>query len=145
VIAIAQEPIDVSAVLRNASSNSAGATVLFLGTVRDHSEAGAVSEMYYEAYQEMAEDALKRIEQQAVQRWTLLGFAAVHRLGNLQIGEVSVAVAASSEHRVEAFEACRYAIDAIKKSAPIWKKEISASGSRWVEGVMLEDNQDGNV
>ena len=145
MIAIVQDPIDVSAVLRSTADNSAGATVLFLGTVRDHSDAGAVSEMYYEAYQEMAEDALKKIEQQAVQRWNLTGFAAVHRTGRLQVGEVSVAVAASSEHRAEAFEACRYAIDAIKKSVPMWKKEISASSSRWVEGVMLEEPTDGNV
>jgi molybdopterin synthase catalytic subunit len=145
VIAVVQEPIDVSAVLRSVADNSAGATVLFLGTVRDHGDEGAVSEMYYEAYQEMAEEALQTIERQAVQRWGLKGFAAVHRTGNLQVGEISVAVAASSEHRKEAFEACRYAIDAIKKTAPIWKKEISASRSRWVEGIMLEEPQDGNV
>ncbi|MDR0372529.1 MAG: molybdenum cofactor biosynthesis protein MoaE [Nitrososphaerota archaeon] len=145
MIAIVQESIDISAVLRSASSNSAGATVLFLGTVRDHGDEGVVSEMYYEAYEEMAEEALRKIEQQAIQCWNLRGFMAVHRLGNLKVGEVSVAIAASSEHRTEAFEACRYAIDAIKKSVPIWKKEISAAGCRWVAGVMLEDTQDGHV
>jgi molybdopterin synthase catalytic subunit len=145
MIAIVHQSIDISAVLREASSNSSGATVLFLGTVRDHGDDGIVSEMYYEAYQEMAEETLKKIEQQAIQRWNLLGFIAVHRLGNLKVGEISVAIATSSEHRKEAFEACEYTIDAIKKSVPIWKKEISAAGSRWVEGVMLEDNQDGHV
>ncbi|MCL2358759.1 MAG: molybdenum cofactor biosynthesis protein MoaE [Nitrososphaerota archaeon] len=145
LIAIVQESIDVSAVLRVVSSNSSGATALFLGTVRDHGDKGPVSEMYYEAYPEMAEEALRKIEHQTTQRWNLLGFMAVHRLGNLKVGEISVAIAASSEHRKEAFEACRYAIDAIKRSVPIWKKEISATGSRWVEGVMLEDNQDGHV
>ena len=88
---------------------------------------------------------MKTIEQQAVQRWNIKKFTAVHRVGNLQVGEIIVAVAVSAPHRAEAFEACRYAIDTIKKTAPIWKKEISGSNSRWVAGVMLEDNQDGNV
>ncbi len=93
----------------------------------------------------MAEAALKNIEQQAIQRWNIKKFSAVHRVGNLQVGEIIVVVAASAAHRAEAFEACRYAIDTIKKSAPIWKKEISGSTSRWVDGVLLEDSQDGNV
>jgi molybdopterin synthase catalytic subunit len=93
----------------------------------------------------MAEAALKNIEQQAIQRWNIKKFSVVHRVGNLQVGEIIVVVAASAAHRAEAFEACRYAIDAIKKSAPIWKKEICGSTSRWVDGVLLEDSQDGNV
>ncbi|MDR1991984.1 MAG: molybdenum cofactor biosynthesis protein MoaE [Nitrososphaerota archaeon] len=145
MIAIVQDSIDVAAVLRSVSSNSAGATVLFLGTVRDHGDEGAVLGLYYEAYQEMAEEVLRSIAQQAIGRWNLLGLSVVHRLGNLAVGEVSVAIAASAEHRVEAFEACRYVIDAIKKSVPVWKKEISAAGSMWVEGVLLEDNPDGYV
>jgi molybdopterin synthase catalytic subunit len=122
-----------------------GATVLFLGTVRNHGDVGFVSEIYFESYKEMAEEALKKLEQQAIQRWHLTKFSAVHRVGNLQVGEIIVVVAASAAHRAEAFEACRYAIDTIKKTAPIWKKEISGSTSRWVDGVMLEDSQDGNV
>jgi len=145
MIAIVSEVIDVSAVLREVSSTSSGASVLFLGTVRDHGEAGEVSEIHYEAYETMAREALGKIEQYVVHRWKLLGFVVIHRLGILKVGEISVAIAASSEHRKEAFEACRYTIDAIKRSVPVWKKEISAAGSRWVEGVMLEDNQDGYV
>ena len=145
MIAIVQNPIDVAAILQNVEDNGSGAVVLFLGTVRDHGDEGAVSEIYFESYIEMAQEAMKAIEQQAVQRWNLKKFAAVHRIGNLKVGEVIVAVAATSEHRAEAFEACRYAIDTLKKTAPIWKKEISASSSKWVEGVMLEDHQNGNV
>jgi molybdopterin synthase catalytic subunit len=146
MIAIVYQPIDVSAVLREASHDSSGASVLFLGSVRDHGEKGAVSEIYYEAYLEMAEDALRKIEHYVIEHWNLLGFVTIQRLGLLKVGEVSVAIAVSSEHRKEAFEACSYVIDAIKQSVPVWKKEISAAGSRWVEGVMLEDNkEDGHV
>ncbi|MDR0471720.1 MAG: molybdenum cofactor biosynthesis protein MoaE, partial [Nitrososphaerota archaeon] len=117
-----------------------------LGSVRDHGEAGAVSAIYYEAYAEMAQEALRKIEQYATARWNLLGFVVIQRLGLLKVGEVSVAIAVSSAHRKEAFEACSYVIDAIKQSVPVWKKEISAAGSRWVEGVMLEDVvEDGHV
>ncbi len=146
MIAIVYQTIDVSAVLQAVSSGSSGATVLFLGTVRDHGEQGAVSEIYYEAYPEMAEEVLRKIEQYAIERWNLLGFMLVQRLGLLKVGEISVAIAVSSEHRKEAFEACSYVIDAIKQSVPVWKKEISAAGYRWVEGVMLEGTkEDGHV
>ncbi len=145
MIAVTQDPIDVSAIARSVADDSSGATVLFLGTVRNHGEAGAVSEIYFESYKEMAEEALKKIEAQAIQHWHLTKFTAIHRIGNLQVGEIIVAIAASAAHRAEAFEACRYAIGTIKKTAPIWKKEISGSTSRWVDGVMLEDSQNGNV
>ena len=145
MIKIVQDPIDVSAVIQSVDDDYAGATVLFLGTVRNHNEAGAVSQIYFESYIEMAEEALIRIEQEATLRWNLKKFIAIHRIGNLQVGEIIVVIAVSSEHRKEAFEACRYAIDTLKKTVPIWKKEISGSNSRWVDGVMLEDQKDGNV
>jgi len=145
MIAIVQEPIDVNALLRSVQDEAVGAIVLFLGTVRNNDDDGAVSELYLESYVEMAQEALKKIDQEATQRWNLKKFAAVHRVGNLKVGEIIVAIAVASGHRKEAFEACRFAIDKLKKTAPIWKKEISGSSARWVEGVMLEDNQDGNV
>jgi molybdopterin synthase catalytic subunit len=139
MIKITQDPIDVSAVTASVSDDGSGATVLFLGTVRDHSdETSQVSEMYYEAYTEMAEEAMKQIENEATKRWNLKKFSAIHRIGTMQVGEVSVAIAVSAEHRKEAFEACQYAIDTIKKTVPLWKKEISGSSSRWVKGVKLE-------
>lgn len=142
MIKITQDPIDVSAVTDSVADDGSGATVLFLGTVRDHSnETSQVSEMYYEAYTEMAEAALKEIEDEAIRRWKLKKFVAIHRVGAMQVGEVSVAIAVSAEHRKEAFEACQYAIDTIKKTVPLWKKEISGSGSRWVKGVKLESTK----
>lgn len=145
MISVTTQPIDVPAVLQSVEDDVAGGVVLFLGTVRNHGDGGAVSEIYFEAYVKMAQEAMQRIEQYALKRWNLSKFAAVHRIGNLKVGETIVAVAASAAHRTEAFEAARYAIDTIKKSAPIWKKEISNSGSRWVDGVMLEDSTDGYV
>ena len=145
MIAIVKESIDINALLQEVKDESAGAVVLFLGTVRNHDEAGAISELYLESYVEMAQEALNKIEQEATKRWKLKKFSAVHRIGTLQVGEIIVAIAATAEHRQEAFEACRYAIDTLKKTAPIWKKEITGSTTRWVEGVMLEDQKDGNV
>lgn len=139
MIKITQEPINIEEVTASVADDGAGATVLFLGTVRDHGDNGPVSEMYYEAYTEMAEEAIKKIEQEATKRWNLKKFTAIHRVGTQKVGEVSVAIAASSEHRKEAFEACKYAIDTLKKSVPIWKKEISASSARWVKGIKLEE------
>ena len=115
--------------------NCAGGTVLFIGSVRDHNEDGTVSEIYYEAYKEMAEKNLTEIEIEARKKCNIKKFVAVHRTGNLKVGEVAVAVAASAEHRKEAFEACRYGIDEIKIRLPIWKKEVSDSGMGWVQGV----------
>lgn len=122
--------------LTNVEDDSAGATVLFLGTVRNHNDDYAVSEIYYEAYIRMAEETMTKIEAEAVKRWNIKKFAAVHRIGNLKIGEVSVAIALSSEHRAEAFEAGRYAIDRIKSEVPIWKKEtIRDKGGIWAQGT----------
>jgi molybdopterin synthase catalytic subunit len=111
-----------------------------LGTVRNHNDDDdAISAIYYEAYISMAEEAMAKIEAEAFKRWNLKKFAAVHRIGNLKIGEVSVAIAASSEHRAEAFEAGRYAIDRIKTEVPIWKKEVITGhkGGIWAKGKPL--------
>ena len=122
MFSISEHPIDVEMLLANVRDDSAGATVLFLGTVRNHNADNSVSGIYYEAYIKMTEEAMAKIEAEAVKRWNLKKFAAVHRVGNLKVGEVSVAIAVSSEHRAEAFEAGRYAIDRIKTEVPIWKK-----------------------
>ena len=122
--------------LENVKDDAAGATVLFLGTVRNHNDDYAVSAIYYEAYIKMAQETMAKIEAEAIKRWNLKKFAAVHRMGNLKIGEVSVAIAVSSEHRAEAFEAGRYAIDQIKAEVPIWKKETtSGKGKVWAQGT----------
>jgi molybdopterin synthase catalytic subunit len=135
MISIIPETIDICKILLDTMDKSAGGTVLFVGSVRDHNEEGTVSEIHYEAYKEMAEENLAEIEIEARKRWNIKKFAAVHRIGNLKVGDVAVAVAASAEHRKEAFEACRYGIDEIKIRVPIWKKEVSDSGIAWVQGV----------
>lgn len=135
MISITREPIDLCKILVDAKDRSSGGTVLFIGSVRDHNENGPVSEIYYEAYKEMAEEKIAEIEDEVRKRWNIKKFVAIHRIGNLRVGEPSVAVAVSSEHRKEAFEACKYGIDEIKTRVPIWKKEVSASGTVWAEGV----------
>ncbi|HYA83778.1 MAG TPA: molybdenum cofactor biosynthesis protein MoaE [Candidatus Bathyarchaeia archaeon] len=135
MISITSETIDICKILLDTMDNWAGGTVLFVGSVRDHNEDGRVSEIYYEAYKEMAEKNLTEIEIEARKKWNIKKFVAVHRTGNLKVGEVAVAVAASAEHRKEAFEACRYGIDEIKIRVPIWKKEVSDSRIGWIQGV----------
>ena len=138
MISITREPIDLCDVLVAAKDKSAGGTVLFIGSVRDHNEDGPVSEIFYEAYKEMAEAKMAEIENEVRKRWKIKKFVAIHRVGNLKVGEPSVAVIVSAEHRQEAFEACKYGIDEIKTKVPIWKKEVSESGVSWVEGVSLK-------
>ncbi len=135
MISIIPETIDICKILLDTMDKWAGGTALFIGSVRDHNEEGTVSEIYYESYKEMAEKNLAEIENEARKRWNIKKFVAVHRIGKLKVGEVAVAVAASAEHRKEAFEACRYGIDEIKIRVPIWKREVSDSGIAWVEGV----------
>jgi molybdopterin synthase catalytic subunit len=117
---------------------SAGATALFVGSVRDHSEKGRVFEIHYESYREMAEKAIAEIESEIMKRWHVKKVLIVHRIGTLGVGEASVAVAVSAEHRKEAFDACRYGIDTVKARVPIWKKEVLENGAAWAEGVLPE-------
>ena len=138
MISITEKPIDVDKLLDYVSDQSSGASVLFTGTVRDHNEEDKVSKLHYEAYQEMAEKILQEIENEVHTKWKINKFIAIHRTGTLKVGEVSVAVAVSSEHRKEAFEACKFGIDSIKEKAPIWKKEFSESGTEWLEGVITK-------
>ncbi len=140
MIELTQDTIDVSAVLRTASSPRAGAVVLFLGTVREETDGRRTTSLTYECYAEMAKRALADLEAEAVQRWSLSGCAIVHRLGELAVGEISVAIAASAAHREAAFEAARWLIDRIKQVVPIWKQEHWADGaSEWVHPAVDAD------
>ncbi len=136
MIAITEKPIDVNKLRSDVSDPRSGAVVLFTGTVRDHNEVGKVSELHYEAYLEMAEKVLQEIENEIHKKWKINKFIAIHRTGTLKVGEVSVAVSVSAEHRREAFEACKFGIDAIKERVPIWKKEFTESGTQWLEGAI---------
>ncbi|MBV9668176.1 MAG: molybdenum cofactor biosynthesis protein MoaE [Nitrososphaeraceae archaeon] len=138
MISITSEPIDLCNILAEAKDRSAGGTALFIGSVRDHNERETIYEIYYEAYKEMAEQNLTEIENEVRKKWNIKRFVAVHRTGNLKVGDISIAVAVSAEHRKEAFEACKYGVDVIKHEVPIWKKEISGSGGKWVVGIPLK-------
>ena len=131
MVSLTRSPIDLAALQAPAPGD--GALCLFVGVVRDNHAGRAVRRLEYESYEEMALAEMQAIEQEARRRWPLGDIRIVHRLGGLEIGEASVAVAVVSPHRAEAFEACRYAIDALKKRAPIWKKEFYADGSCWIE------------
>ena len=139
MILITDNAIDLSKILTDVSDNSAGAITLFVGTVRDHDSGGHVSALYYEAYKKMAEDMMTEIEKEVLRKWNIIKFSATHRIGTLKVSEISVAVAASSEHRKDTFEACEYGIDNIKTRVPIWKKEYSGAGDNWVPGVSLHE------
>ncbi len=134
MVRVQQEPIDAQAVLREVVHPSCGGTTLFVGTVRDHADGRRVTSMEYSAYLPMAEAKMREIEQAVLSRWPGSRVAMVHRLGPLQLTDVSVAIAVATPHRAEAFEACRYAIDTLKQTVPIWKKEFGDGGSVWIEG-----------
>ena len=131
-VELVEKAIDVKALLKKVSHPQAGGVVIFLGTVRDNSRSRHVKFLEYEAYKPMALKEMSRVGEDARRRWPLLGIAIVHRLGHLEIGDISVAIAVSSEHRKEAFEAGRYAIDALKQTVPIWKKEVWDAGEAWI-------------
>ena len=133
MIRLTNEPIDYHAVTEEARRNDCGAVVTFLGTVRELTAGRQTVALDYEAYPGMAEKKMAEIEQETRARWPVGEMVLVHRVGHLGLGEVSVAVSVSCPHRGQAFEACRYAIDRLKETVPIWKKENWADGStEWV-------------
>jgi molybdopterin synthase catalytic subunit len=130
---VTDEEITAQMVIEAVEHPSVGAIVTFLGTVRDRSQGRRVLYLEYDAYPEMAERTLRQIGEEIRERWGLDRVAIVHRVGRLEIGEASVAIAVAAPHRAEAFEACRYAIDRLKEIVPIWKKEVREGGECWVE------------
>ena len=137
MIELTEQPIDTQEVLRRVSSNQAGAVVLFLGTTREFTRGRQTQSLTYECYADMAEKKLSELEAQAHERWPLVATAIVHRVGHLGLGEASVAIAVSSAHRQDAFEAGKWLIDTLKELVPIWKQENWADGtSEWVHPGM---------
>jgi molybdopterin synthase catalytic subunit len=133
MIQLTTEPIEYQAMTESVRRSSCGAVVTFLGTVRDLTGDQVTTALDYEAYPAMAEKKMAEIEQETRSRWPVGELAMVHRLGHLDVGDVSVAVAVSCPHRGQAFEACRHAIDRLKELVPIWKKENWADGrTEWV-------------
>jgi molybdopterin synthase catalytic subunit len=118
--------------------NSAGALSIFIGNVRNRGRSGNVLEIYYESYSEMSEKKMREIENEAQTKWGIKKLVAFHRIGNIKVGETSILIGVSSEHRYEAFEACKYVINNVKTRVPIWKKEISKESQKWADGILLE-------
>ncbi len=131
-IDLVEAPIDINTLLGQVNHAQAGAVVVFLGTVRDNNRGRHVKHLEYEAYQTMARKEMQKVAADAQRRWLLLSIAIVHRFGHLEIGEVSVAIAVAAGHRREAFEAAQFAIDTLKHTVPIWKKEVWADGAVWI-------------
>jgi len=132
---IVGEPILTEDVLRQVEDDGSGAVLLFLGTVRDHAEGRPVERLKYEAYEPMARSVLEEILEDVRDRTDVKHLSAVHRVGELEIGEVSVAIAVSSAHRGSAYEASRLVIEEVKRRLPVWKKERFADGNEaWVAG-----------
>ena len=134
VAAIVDRPIEVERLVQLVANAGAGASSLFVGTVRDSNDGRPVVGIDYQAYGPMAERELRAIVAEASERFATLGIAAEHRIGFLEIGEISVAIAASHERRGPAIEAARYIIEQIKRRLPVWKREHYADGTReWVD------------
>jgi len=129
---LTDDPIDSAALARQLVRRSDGACVLFEGIVRDHSEGKAVESIFYDAYRPMAEKEIAAIVDDVRSQFPDVDAACLHRLGQLAVGDVSIAIACVSPHRGESFDACRMLIDRIKQTVPIWKKERGPNGEEWV-------------
>ena len=130
---LTHEPIDYFALTESVRQGNCGAVVTFLGTVRDLTGEQVTVALDYEAYASMAEKKMAEIEADTRKRWPVGNISMIHRLGHLEVGDISVAVAVNCPHRAQAFEACRHAIDRLKELVPIWKKENWSDGrTEWV-------------
>ena len=132
MIAITEELINTQAVIAAVQADGAGAINVFIGTVRNQTQAKPVTKLDFEAYDSMAVKKMQEIANQAAERWPIQKVAIVHRKGSLQIGEAAVVIAVSTPHRKASFEACEFIIDTLKQVVPIWKKEIFEDGAVWV-------------
>jgi molybdopterin synthase catalytic subunit len=129
---LTEAPIDLAAVTAEVADERAGAVAAFTGTVRRRSRGRTVLYLEYEAYTEMAEDVMGQIAAQLAERYDLCGIAITHRIGRVEVGEASVAIAVSAPHRHDALAACREAIDTLKETVPLWKKEVYEGGEEWI-------------
>ena len=152
LLAIGREPLEIVRLVEAASRRSDrspdgspdrsigsdGAVVTFLGLVRNHNVGRQVRYLEYEAYEPLALKVFDRIAVEVTDRWPGVQLALHHRIGRLEIGEASVAIAAASPHRAEAYAACRYAIERVKQIVPIWKREFFDGGDMWIEGATAD-------
>jgi molybdopterin synthase catalytic subunit/molybdopterin converting factor small subunit len=129
---VTAEPLDVARVVAEAANDEAGAVASFVGTVRRASRGRNVQHLEYEAFEEMAEAMLMRLGESLTEKHGLTAVAIHHRIGRVEIGEASVVIAVSSPHRASALDACREAIDTLKETIPLWKKEVYEGGEEWI-------------
>jgi MoaE-MoaD fusion protein len=134
VVALTREPIDAEKLVDEAKRGADGAVVVFDGIVRNNTRGRATLYLDYEAYEEMALKQMKQLGAEARERFRVRQVTMVHRLGRLEVGETSVLIVVASAHRAQAFEACRWLIDTLKQTVPIWKKETFADGAVWAAG-----------
>ena len=145
MISITSKPIDATTVINSVANSNAGATLLFLGTTREFTGDKQTTSLEYECYEEMALAKLNELRDTAMKQWPLTGCTIVHRIGNVDIGETSVAIAVSSPHRIDGFTAGKWLIDTLKEVVPIWKKELWSDGtSEWVHPDTSSDQAAGN-
>lgn len=130
---ISEAPLDEDEVTARVEGPDAGGIVSFIGRVRNHARGHAIEHLEYEAYPAMAEREMEKIVDEAAEKWPGTRIAIAHRVGRLEIGDAAVVVVAASAHRGEAFEACRFAIDTLKVTVPIWKREVATDGAYWVD------------
>ena len=139
IFRIVREPIDAKGIVESLKAPADGALVVFDGFVRDNFKGQKTLYLEYEAYENMAWAKMREIGAQIHERFAIRRLAMVHRLGRLEIGETSVLIVVASAHRAAAFDACRYAIDTLKKTVPIWKKEYFVGGAVWAEGERVPE------
>jgi molybdopterin synthase catalytic subunit len=133
-VEIVDAPIPAEAIVAEIKAGGDGAVCVFDGIVRDNTRGRRTLYLDYEAYREMALEQMRGLADEAVKRYGVRDVAMVHRLGRLQVGETSVLIAVASAHRAAAFDACRWLIDTLKKTVPIWKKETCVDGAIWADG-----------
>ncbi|TMD19197.1 MAG: molybdopterin synthase [Chloroflexi bacterium] len=133
IVALRDVPLDPNAIGEGIRSDADGALVVFQGIVRSHSRGKQVRALVYEAYGSMATKQMEALADEARRRWPILDLAIVHRIGTLQVGEISVVIAVAASHRGEAFDACEWLIDELKHTVPIWKKEVYTEGEAWID------------
>ncbi|MBZ0159163.1 molybdenum cofactor biosynthesis protein MoaE [Candidatus Methylomirabilis sp.] len=132
MLEITDQPLSLEPLVNAVRRSSSGAVATFLGVVREQTRGRQVRYLEYEAYREMAIPKMREIADEIHQKWKVDEVAMTHRIGHLQVGEASVAIAVSAPHRHEALAACAYAIDRLKEIVPIWKKEVWTDGEEWV-------------
>jgi molybdopterin synthase catalytic subunit len=148
LLAVGSEPLRLDDLIAAVTARgkdapgSDGAVVTFLGLVRNHNQGRRVLFLEYEAYAPLALKTFERIAAEVAGRWPGVGLALQHRTGRVEIGEASVAIAAASAHRADAYAACRYTIERVKQIAPVWKREIFEGGDVWIEGATADPSDE---